>query len=309
MMKAVRINGYNAAPSIEDIAEPIPAVGEVLVRVKAAGLNPLDVKLHRGYMDQFFPLQFPYTLGTDLAGSIEEIGPDVAGWSIGDEIVARTDPTAGGALAEYVVVPASYLASAPSSASLDDAAGIPTAAGTAWQALFESVNLTRGQSVLIHAGAGGVGSFAIQFARHAGARVSATASGDGVSIARKLGADKVIDYRSADFTQSVTDADVVLDTIGGDTQQQSYGVLRVGGTLLATAMPPDEALAKAHRVAAGFVFHASDGERLRRVVEAIDQSDLTVLIDRKVPMDRFAEAFAHQASGRARGKIIVEIAD
>jgi NADPH:quinone reductase-like Zn-dependent oxidoreductase len=306
-MKAVRINGYNAAPSLEEIAKPVPGAGEVLVRVKAAGLNPLDVKLHRGYMEQFFPLQFPYTLGTDLAGSIEEIGPDVLGWSIGDQVVARTDPTAGGAIAEYVVVPAGYLTTAPSTVPLDDAAGIPTAAGTAWQALFESVNLTSGQSVLIHAGAGGVGSFAIQFARDAGARVTATASGDGVSIARQLGADKVIDYRSSDFTKNISDADVVLDTIGGDTQHQSYSVLRVGGNLLATAMPPDEALAKAHKVEAGFVFHASDGERLRRVVEAIDTRGVTILIDRKVPLDRFAEAFAHQASGRARGKIIVEV--
>ncbi|MHC1550730.1 NADP-dependent oxidoreductase [Phyllobacterium sp. K27] len=306
-MKAVRISGYNAAPSLEEIAKPVPAAGEVLIRVKAAGLNPLDVKLHRGYMEQFFPLQFPYTLGTDLAGSIEEIGPDVSGWSVGDQVIARTDPTAGGAIAEYVVVPASYLAMAPSSVPLDDAAGIPTAAGTAWQALFESVNLASGQSVLIHAGAGGVGSFAIQFARDAGARVSATASGDGVSIARQLGADKVIDYRSSDFTKSISDADVVLDTIGGDTQQQSYSVLRVGGNLLAIAMPPDKTLAKAHKVEAGFVFHASDGERLRRVVEAIVKGDLTILIDRKVPLDRFAQAFAHQASERARGKIIVEV--
>ncbi len=307
-MKAVRITGYNAAPSLEEIAKPVPAAGEVLIRVKAAGLNPLDVKLHRGYMEQFFPLQFPYTLGTDFAGTIEEIGPEVTGWTVGDKIVARTDPTAGGALAEYVVVSAKYLAAAPSSGDLDDAAGIPTAAGTAWQALFESFDLSSGQSVLIHAGAGGVGSFAIQFARNAGARVSATASGDGVAIARELGADKVVDYRSDDFTQIVADLDVVLDTIGGDTQQQSYGVLRVGGKLLATAMPPDEALAKAHRVEAGFVFHSSDGERLRRVVEAIDRDDLTILIDRKVPLDRFDEAFAHQASGRARGKIIVGIA-
>src|SRR3546814_5802882 len=134
-----------------------------------------------------------------------------------------------------------------------------------------------------------------------------SASGDGVSIARQLGADKVIDYRSSDFTKSVSDADVVLDTIGGDTQHQSYNVLRVGGQLLATAMPPDEALAKAHQVEAGFVFHASDGERLRRLVEAIDKRDVTILIDRKVPLDRFADAFAHQASGRARGKIIVEV--
>jgi NADPH:quinone reductase-like Zn-dependent oxidoreductase len=306
-MKAVVINGYNTVPSVEEIPMPCPGTGEVLVRVKATGLNPLDVKLHHGYMVQFFPLQFPYTLGTDFAGTIEEIGAGVQGWEIGDEIIGRTDPTAGGAIAEYVVVSAEYLSRAPSSIALEEAAGIPTAAGTAWQALFENANLIRGQSVLIHAGAGGVGSFAIQFARDAGAKVSATASGDGVEIARQLGADKVIDYRSADFTKSVFDIDLVLDTIGSDTQRQSYGVLRVGGSLLTTAMPPDDAMAKAHQVKAGFVFHSSDGKRLRRVVEAIDARQFKILIDRKVLLDRFAEAFAHQASGRSRGKIIVGI--
>ncbi len=306
-MKAIRINGYGAAPTLEEVATPAPGAGEVLVRVAAAGLNPLDVKLQRGSMERFFPLRFPYTLGTDLAGEIEQLGSDVQGWAIGDTIVARTDPTAGGALAECVVVPATHLAKAPTSVPLDEAAGIATAAGTAWQALFESVDLTHGQSVLIHAGAGGVGSFAIQFARNAGARVSATASGDGVAIARRLGADTVIDYRSSDFTQVVGDVDVVLDTIGGDTQRQSYQVLRVGGRLLATALPPDDALAKAHKVEAGFVFHRSDGERLRRVVEAIDGHGVEVLVDRKAPLRGIAEAFAHQASGRARGKIIVVI--
>src|SRR5690606_27630515 len=158
MMKAVSINGYNATPSVEEVPSPSPGAGEVVVRVKAAGLNPLDVKLHRGYMEQSFPLQFPYTLGTDFSGRIEAIGTGVQGWKIGDVIIGRTDPTAGGAIAEYVVVSADYLSKAPSSVSLEEAAGIPTAAGTAWQALFGNANLARGQTVLIHAGAGGIGS-------------------------------------------------------------------------------------------------------------------------------------------------------
>ncbi|RCS21387.1 NADP-dependent oxidoreductase, partial [Phyllobacterium salinisoli] len=302
-MKAVRISGYNAAPMLGEIPRPAAAAGEVLVRVVAAALNPLDVKLQLGYMEQFFPLQFPYTLGTDLAGEIEEIGADVQGWSVGDKIVARTDPTAGGAFAEYAVVPSNYLAKAPSTIPLEDAAGIGTAAGTAWQALFESVALGSGQSILIHAGAGGVGSFAIQFARNAGARVFATASGDGTAIARQLGADKVIDYHASDFTRDISDVDVVLDTVGGDTQQQSYKVLRTGGHLLATALSPDEAFARAHNVETGFVFHSSNGERLRRIVDVIGERGIKVLLDRKTPVNSFTEAFAHQASGRARGKI------
>ena len=306
-MKAVRISGYNATPALEYIARPAPGNGEVLVRVLAAALNPLDVKLQRGYMDQFFPLTFPYTLGTDLAGEIAEVGPDVEGWVPGERVIARTDPAAGGALAEYAVVPAAYLAKAPTTMPLAEAAGIATAAATAWQALFEAAHVAAGQSVLVHAGAGGVGSFAIQFARNAGARVIATASGDGIDIARQLGADKVIDYRAEDFARAVCDVDVVLDTIGGETQQQSYSVLRVGGHMLAIAAPPDEALAKAHGANAAFVFHASDGPRLRQVVGAIDQNGIRVLLDRKVSLGGFDAAFGHQASGRARGKVIVTL--
>jgi len=182
---------------------------------------------------------------------------------------------------------------------------VPTAAGTAWQALFEVAGLKAGHTVLIHGGAGGVGGFAIQLAREAGARVVATASGDGIEIARGLGADKVIDYRSQPFEDAVADVDVVLDTIGGDTQQRSFGVLRAGGFLAATASPPDEALAKAHGVQAAFVFHQSDAPRLGKLLDLVDAGKLEVLIDRTVPLDRFSEAFGHQASGRAKGKIIV----
>ena len=195
-MKAARIHGYNAAPMLEDVPTPEINSTDVLVRVAAASLNPLDVKLQKGFMHDFFPLSFPYTLGTDLAGTIEKVGSDVAVWRQGDEIVARVDPTSGGALAEFAVVPASYLVKAPTSVPIEQAAGIGTAGGTAWQALFEVADLKKGQTILVHAGAGGVGSFAVQFARSAGARVIATASGDGIDIARRLGADQVIDGKS-----------------------------------------------------------------------------------------------------------------
>lgn len=304
-MKAVQIGGYDAEPVLVEIDRPQPGPGEVLVRVTAAALNPLDVKLQRGYMVQFFPLTFPYTLGTDLAGIIERLGTDVEGWAVGDRVIARTDPTAGGGLAEFAVVPAGYLAKAPSSVALDDAAGIGTAAATAWQALTENGSLMPGQTLLVQAGAGGVGSFAVQFARDAGLRVVATASGEGVGVARQLGADQVIDYRSVDFAQELAGLDLVLDTVGPETEQRSYKVLRSGGRLLATAQPPDDEMAKAHNVDAAFVFHSSDGERLRRVVEAIDGRGIKVLLDRKVPLGKYAEAFAHQATGRARGKIIL----
>jgi NADPH:quinone reductase-like Zn-dependent oxidoreductase len=305
-MKAARISAYTAQPVVEDAAKPTIGAGEVLVRVAAAGLNPLDGKIQQGFMNDFFPVAFPYTLGTDLAGTIEDIGADVTGWSIGDRIVARTDPSAGGAFAEFAVVPATQLAKLPASVPFAQAAGIPTTAGTASQALFEVAGIKAGQTVLIHAGAGGVGSFAVQLARNAGARVIATASGDGVAIVRRLGADQMIDYKAQAFENVVSDVDVVLDTVGGDTQQRSFGVLRRGGHLVATPSPPDEALAKAHGVEASFVFHQSDAGRLTKLIEQVASGALTVLVDRTVPLSQFGEAFAYQAWGRARGKVIVQ---
>jgi NADPH:quinone reductase-like Zn-dependent oxidoreductase len=305
-MKAVRIHAYEGVPAIEEVDAPTAGAGEVLVKVASASLNPLDVKLQKGFVHAFFPLAFPYTVGTDLAGTIEAMGADVTGWAIGDRVVVRTDPTAGGACATSAVVLASYLVKVPDSVSFETAAGIPTAAGTAWQALHEVAHLKAGQSVLIHAGTGGVGSFAIQYARAARARVIATASGGGIDIAKRRGADQVIDYRAENFAAKLSDLDAVLDTIGGETQQRSFGVLRSGGVLASTVQPPDDSLAKAHRVTASFVFHSSDATRLARVVETVAQGT-RALIDRSVPLTEFDAAFAHQASGRARGKIIVNL--
>ncbi len=307
MMKAARIQVYDSQPAVEDTVTPVIGANDVLVRVEAAALNPLDTKIAMGVMHDFFPVEFPYTIGTDIAGTIEQVGSGVTDWHVGDRVVTRTDPPSGGALAGAATVPAAYLAKAPTSIPVNQAAGVPTTAGTAWQALFEVAGLKAGQTVLVHAGAGGVGSFAIQLARHAGARVVATASGEGLEIARRLGADQVIDYRSERFEDKLSDIDVVLDTIGGDTQQRSFSVLRAGGYLVSTASPPDEALAKAHGVGASFVFHQSDAARLTKVLDLIDAGTLKVLVDRVVPIDAVGDAFAYQASGRARGKIIVTL--
>lgn len=304
-MKAVRIHSYDAAPTPEDAAVPPCAPEEVLVRVEAAALNPLDVKMQTGSMHDYFPVAFPYTLGTDLAGTVEAVGADVTGWSVGDPVLARTDPPEGGAFGEWAHVPATHLVRRPASLGAEQAAGIPTAACTAYQALFEVAKLEAGQTVLVHGGAGGVGGFAIQLARRAGARVIATASGDGLAIARRLGADRVIDYTAQPFEDGLSDVDVVLDTVGGDTQQRSFAVLRAGGYLAATTAPPDEALAKAHGVSASFVFHSSDAARLVKLVDMVAQGALEVVIDRVEPIDGFNNAFSHQAAGHARGKIIV----
>ncbi len=306
-MKALRIHGYGKDLVLDEIKVPDIGPDEVLVRTSVASFNPLDIKLQSGAMDGYFPLTFPYTLGTDLSGTVQRVGSNVTRWQEGDKIVARVDPTSGGAFAEYVAVPAAHMAAAPTTVSLEDAAGIPTVALTAWKGLFENADLKAGQSVLIHAGAGGVGSFAIQFAHDADAQVIATASGDGIDIARRLGADQVIDYKSEDFTKAISGVDVVLDTLAGETQMGSLKALRPGGMLVATPYPPDEEVAKAHGVQASFVFCQSDGALLQNVVEKIDAKHMTVLVDRTFPLTSFHDAFTHQASGRARGKILVSI--
>jgi len=221
--------------------------------------------------------------------------------------VGRTSPISGGALAEFAILPATALAAIPDAVSLEEAAAIPTTAGTAWQALFEIAKLKARETVLVHAGAGGVGSFAIQLGRLAGARVIATASGTGVELARELGADQVIDYRRESFAEKLSDVDVVLDTVGGPTQQQSLGVMRAGGRLVSVISPPDDALAEAHRVEAAFVFHQSDASRLGVILGLLEAGSLRVLVDRRVSLKEVGGAFEHQRSGHARGKIIVSI--
>ncbi|WP_437971320.1 NADP-dependent oxidoreductase [Sorangium sp. So ce260] len=306
-MKAARIHAYGSIDGavIEDLPTPEPGPNEVLIRVAAASVNPLDLKLIQGVLAAYFPLAFPYALGTDLAGTVERAGPLAARFRPGDKVIARPEPLHGGAFAELAVVPASEIVAAPAGLPLDEAAGIPTAAGTAWQALFETAHLKQGQTVLIHAGAGGVGSFAVQLARSAGARVIATASAANADLVRKLGADQVIDYRAEDFAAKLRDVDVVLDTIGGETQQRSFAVLRPGGVLVGIVAPPNEALAKAHQVTAAFVFHKTDAARLGHIAGLCDAGSLKVVVDRKLGLTDLRAALGRVASGRARGKVLV----
>lgn len=305
-MSALLIDGYAKAPDLVQVPTPSPGPGEVLVKVAGAALNPLDVKLVAGYLHDVFPVEsFPYTVGTDLSGTVAAVGRDVAFWNVGDRVVARTDPPAGGAVADYAVVPAEQLAAAPATVPLTVAAGIGTTVATAWQALREVADVQHGQTVLVHAGAGGVGSAAIQIAVLAGARVIATTSASGKDVALRMGAHQVIDYTKTDFRTEASDVDVVLDTVGGDVEAASLDVLRPGGLLLALPVPPDFERASARGMRAEFVVHTSDAKRLAMVVREVD-AGLEVLVDRVVPFSEAAEALAVVAAGHAKGKIIIE---
>jgi len=303
-VKAIQIARYGDTPTVQDVEQPSPGPGAVLVRVAGAATNPLDLKITAGYMHDYFPVEFPYTLGTDVSGTITTLGTHVEGWAVGDQIVARLDPSAGGGYAEFAVIPATQLVPAPTSIPLFLASGAVTAAATAWQALTEIANVRAGQRVLIHAGAGGVGSFAVQLARTLDAYVITTASGSGLQIARDLGADEVIDHTSGPFGSQVDDIDVVIDTVGGAVEVQSLDVLRPGGLLVAVPMPPDTERASARGLRAESVFHASDAKRLATVLGMLD-GDLRVLLDQTLDLDEAPQALDYLAAGHAKGKVIL----
>jgi len=303
-VKAIQINHYGDAPTIADVEQPSPGSNEVLLHVAGAATNPLDLKITAGYMHDFFPVEVPYTLGTDVSGTITAVGDQVQHWSIGDHVVARLDPSAGGGYAEFAVVPAEQLVPAPTSIPLFLASGAATAAATAWQAVTEIAKVHAGQKVLIHAGAGGVGSFAVQMAHKLNVHVIATASGRGLQIARDLGADEVLDHTSGPFQNQLADVDVVIDTVGGAVEEQSLDVLRPGGLLVAVPMPPDTERASSRGLRAEFVFHASDAQRLRTVTEMLD-GDVRILLDRTLDLNQASEALEYLAAGHAKGKVIL----
>ncbi|WP_322981462.1 NADP-dependent oxidoreductase [Pseudomonas sp. C11] len=309
-MKAVRIHAYNEAPTLEDA--PIPEIGadDILVRIQAAALNPLDALLVSGVASRFFTIRLPLTLSSDFAGTVERVGEAVSQWKPGDAVIGWADAGTSGGLAELAAVPASGAVALPSSLSMAQGAAIPTAGSTAWHALFSVAKLQAGETVLIHGGAGGVGSFAVQFAHKAGARVIATASGDGLELVRRLGAAEVIDYKTQDFASLVSGVDVVLDLVGDETQMRSFSVLRRGGRLVSTvaAAPVDEVAMQAHGVSASIIYVKAYASRLDEVVAAVAEQGIEVVLDRNLPLAQFAEAWERQISRRARGKIVVSLA-
>lgn len=306
-MRALRYSQYETPLTIEDMPLPDVGVDDVLIRTEAAALNPLDVKLHSGTMQWFFKLELPYIVGSDLAGTVERVGSGVRAFRPGDRVIGRRPPLLGGAFAEYVAVPQADCTLLPAGISVAEGAAIPTACGTAWAAVLDVAKLQAGQSILIHAAAGGVGSIAVQLAKRAGAHVIATASGDGLEIARSLGADRVIDYRREDFAQLLSGLDVVFDTVGGETQERSFAVLRPNGLLMSAVSQPDENKAKERDIRVARIYYKLVPGGLAVLVDEFVAMKVRILIDSRYPFERYAEAFERQASGRARGKIVVDM--
>jgi len=309
LMKAVTIHEYGGPDELtyEEIPVPEYGPGEILVRVHATGINPVDWKTREGYNKERRNTKFPLILGWDVAGAVAETGSLVSRFKTGDLIFAMADMTRNGAEAEYVVLKTDAAARVPGTISLEQAAAVPLAALTAWMMLFDKANLQPGQHILIHAASGGVGSFAVQLAKIAGAYVAGTTSEANIDYVKSLGADEIINYKAEDFSGRLKDYDVVLDTIGGETQKKSYKVLKRDGTLVTTVKPQDENLAREYsvRLQGGLVM--PNGARLQEIAGLIDEGKIKVHVEKEFGLKEVRVAQEYSQSGKVRGKLIVKV--
>lgn len=310
-MKAVRIHNYGGVEVLKYETAEIPKIqdDEVLVKIHAASVNPVDWKIREGYRRDRMPHQLPLILGWDLSGEIAATGKKANQFKKGDLVYSRPDIARNGAYAEFIAVKADEVALKPQSLDHVHAAAIPLAALTAWQALFDAAHLAKGQKVLIHAAAGGVGHYAVQLAKWKGAYVIGTASGKNKQFLLDSGCDEAIDYTTTDFAKNLHDLDVVFDTIGGETQLRSWPLLKKGGTLV-TIVPGTENLeetAKHYNVHAQFVFVAPNAQQLTKIAELADQKIIVPEIAAIFPLADAAKAQQLSQAGHTRGKIILKI--
>ena len=291
----------------EDAPRPQPAAGEVLIRVHAAGVNPVDRGVRSGFLKERLKYTLPMIPGWDVSGVVEAVGPGVSRLKVGDAVYSRPDISRDGSYAEYMVVKESEVALKPKSIDHVTAAAVPLAALTAWQALFDAAKLSAGQTILIHGAAGGVGCFAVQFAKLKGAHVIGTASQRNHEFLRSLGADEVIDYNTTKFEDVVHDADAVLDTITGDTADRSYQVLKKGGIYVSILAPPSQEKAAAHGVRCAHTFVQPNVAQLDEIAKLIDSGKLKVVIEKVFPLAEAAAAQDLNSTRHTRGKIVLRV--
>jgi NADPH:quinone reductase-like Zn-dependent oxidoreductase len=311
-MNAIRIHNYGGPEVLQFEDAPCPQLGEgeVLVRIHAAGVNPLDWKVRAGDLNGFIQHKLPLIPGWDVSGVVEQVGPAAAGrFKKGDEVFAMADPTRDGAYADYVAVCEAAVALKPKSLHHVRAAATPVSALAAWRSLFDAGNLQPGQRILIHGGSGGVGHFAVQFAKWKGAYVIATASTNNQELLRKLGADETIDYTIQKFENVAHKMDIVLDTIGGETQERSWLALKQGGALISLVQPPSEQNADRFGVRGIMSSVQPDGTQLNKIAKLIDSAKLRPAIDRILPLSEARRAHQLSQNGHARGKIVLRVKD
>jgi NADPH:quinone reductase-like Zn-dependent oxidoreductase len=332
-MRALVLKRYGRADQVAfvDTPRPVPKSDEILVQVHAAGLNPIDNMIPKGIFKPILRLQLPATLGSDLAGVVVEVGSRVARFKPGDAVFASIFDLGTGALAEFALVPGSAAALKPANLDFVEAASIPMVGLTSWQALTERAHLKRGQKVFILAGAGGIGTFAIQFAKYLGARVGTTTSTGNVDLVRSLGADEVVDYKKQQFEEVLQDYDAVLGTVRGDTIEKSLRILKPGSAVVSLIGPPDAGFARVRGmnffmvfmfgllsrkiirharkrgVAYSFLFVRPDGSQLAEIGELLKSGRIRPVIDKVFPFGQVKEALAYLEKGRAKGKVVVQM--
>lgn len=308
--RAVVINEYGGKEKLAEAKVSLPELGadQVLVKVAATSINPIDWKLREGYLKQMFPWSFPIILGWDVAGEIVEVDQKVKDYHVGDRIFARPETTRFGTYADYTIVDTNLLAPLPESIAFTEAAAVPLAGLTALQALFDHGSLKAGEKVLIHAGAGGVGTYAIQLAKNAGAYVITTASPRNHELVKKLGADEVIDYHTTDFEEVLTDIDLVFDTMGGEIQKKSFSVLKEHGRLISVLSIEDETLAATKQIEAKAIWLRTNGEQLSELAKLMADGKLVSVIGETFPLTRQGVYDAHALSEthHAVGKIVLD---
>ena len=309
-MKAVRVHRFGPPEviSLDDLPKPEPGRGEVVVRVKAAGIGPWDALIRSG--KSVLPQPLPLILGSDLSGEVDSVGAGVNELQVGDEVFGVTNERFTGAYTEYAVAKAAMLAPKPKRLNHTHAASVPVVAVTAWQMVFDLAQLSSGQAVLVHGGAGNVGGYAVQLAKRAGAMVIATASVENDSYVRRLGADGVIDYRARRFEERVKGIDAVLDTVGGETLDRSYGVLKRGGIIVSSAVQPSRETAEQHGVRAVFSLVQVTTKRLKTIGEMIDGGTLQSEVGEVLWLDEARKGHEMlEGAPHRRGKIVIKVAD
>jgi len=310
-MKAAQINSYGGPEvmrAVDGAPKPMAAEGRVLVEVRAAAINPFDLKVVEGAVQHMAKLKFPAILGGDFAGVVAETGLGIRSFEIGQAVYGQAGALSGqGSFAEFTPVKADSLALKPTKLDFTQAAALPLVSVSAYQALVEHMGLQAGQKILIHGGAGGIGSMAIQLAKHLGAYVATTAAASKTEFVKSLGADEAIDYKQQDFSELLKDYDAVFDTIGGETNRKSYAVLRPGGILVSMVAQPDQAEVEGRRIRYVAQFTRVTTQTLNKIAELVDAGILKVQIDKIFPLEQTANALEYFKTGHPRGKVVIKI--
>jgi NADPH:quinone reductase-like Zn-dependent oxidoreductase len=332
-MKAFILDRYGSKVGLRLAEVPAPELrpNDVLIEVHAAGVNPLDSKIRDGEFKLILPYRLPLILGNDVAGVVVAVGPNVRAFKPGDEVYARPAKDRIGTFAEFIAINEDDVALKPKNLTMEEAASVPLVGLTAWQALVERARVNKGQKVLIHAGSGGVGTIAIQLAKHLGATVATTASGANIDLVKRLGASTVIDYRKDRFETVLRGYDVVLNSLGNDTLEKSLNILKPGGKLISISGPPDAEFAKGNGsswplqlamrflsapicrkakrrgVTYSFLFMRASGEQLNQITALIEAGAIRPVIDRVFPFEAMNEALAYIDAGRSKGKVVVKL--